>query len=442
MIKRLIVEKSLAMQKRGAEIIPGLTQLLSKRPDQFAPGSWPGYYDRAKGVEVWDLDGNCYIDMSISGIGAVILGYCDPEVDEAVNNAVKKGNFCSLNCPEEVELADLLCQLHPWANKVRFARTGGESMAVAVRIARAYTGRDKVAFCGYHGWHDWYIAANLLGKNAVDGHWLSGLDPVGVPKALKGTAHPFHYNEIAELKAVVSKHRDDLAAIIMEPIRNVQPQPGFLEAVRQIADETGAVLIMDEISSGFRLCTGGAHLNLGITPDIAVFSKALGNGYPIAAIIGIEQVMEAAQSCVISSTYWTDRIGPAAALATIKKYDRENVAAHLNHIGALIQKGWLAAAKKADLKIKVFGMYPMSHLEFEGKNGMAMMTLFVQGMLERGFLASNRFYANYSHTEQHVNLYLKAVDDVFAIIAKALQEGNVEKYLRGPVAKPGFSRLA
>ena len=224
------IQKSLAMQERAKQVIPGMTQLLSKRPDMFSYGVWPGYFSRAKGVEVWDLDGNRYIDMSIAGIGANVLGYADPDVDAAVRAAIDAGTNSSLNCPEEVELAELLCSLHPWAQMVRYARTGGESMAVAVRIARAHRGKDTVAFCGYHGWHDWYLAANLGTENALGEHLIAGLNPAGVPRGLAGTVLPFRYNHLEELNAIVDRHRDDLAAIVMEPIRGVEPEEGFLEA--------------------------------------------------------------------------------------------------------------------------------------------------------------------------------------------------------------------
>ena len=193
--------KSLAMQERAKRIIPGMTQLLSKRPDRFSQGIWPGYFSRAKGARVWDLDGNEYIDMSISGIGANILGYADPEVDDAVKTAIANGTSSSLNCPEEIVLAELLCELHPWAEMVRYARTGGEAMAIAIRIARAHTGKDKIAFCGYHGWHDWYLAANLADSEALGGHLLAGLSPAGVPRALVDSAFPFRYNHAEELEA-------------------------------------------------------------------------------------------------------------------------------------------------------------------------------------------------------------------------------------------------
>jgi glutamate-1-semialdehyde 2,1-aminomutase len=435
------ISKSQMMQQRAKLKIPGMTQLLSKRPDQFSLGAWPGYYSKAKGVEVWDLDGNKYIDMSIGGIGANVLGYADDDVDEAVCWAIKNGSSSSLNCPEEVELADLLCELHPWADKVRYARTGGESMTIAVRIARAYTGKDKVAFCGYHGWHDWYLAANLGTENALGEHLLSGLDPRGVPKGLTGTAIPFRYNCIEDLRDIVAKNRNDLAAIVIESIRDDEPEAGFFDEIRSLADETKAVLVIDEISAGFRLNTGGAHLLYGIKPDIAVFSKALGNGYPIAAIIGKGSVMDTVQKTFISSTMWTERVGPTAALATIKKHRSLDAGKHLLSVGKLIQEGWARSAEKNGLNIHVGGIPPLSHFSFEYDNGLSLKALFVELMLDKDFLASTSFYSMYAHRSEHVESYLRAVDEVFELVSGANKQGNVEKKLKGKPASAGFKRL-
>lgn len=435
------IQKSLALQERARKRIPGISQLLSKRPDRFSEGVWPAYFDRAKGVEVWDLDGNKYIDMSIGGIGANILGYADDDVDNAVREAIAKGSSSSLNCPEDVELADLLCELHPWAEKVRYARGGGEAMAVAVRIARAYIGRDKIAFCGYHGWHDWYLSANLGVEDALGEHLLKGLEPRGVPRVLKGTALPFRYNHFEELEKIVSEHGKELGAIVMEPIRDHEPQPGFLEAVRQVADELRVPLIFDEVSSGFRMNTGGVHLKFGVNPDIAVFSKAMGNGYPIAAIIGKGAVMDAAQTSFISSTMWTERIGPTAALATIKKHRAHNVGKHLMTIGQAVQKGWKEAASAQKLDIEIGGIPPLSHFSFKHEKALALKALFVQTMLEQGFLASTSFYSMYAHTESHVAQYRAAANEVFAILAEAIRAGDIERRLKGKQAKSGFQRL-
>ena len=433
--------KGQSLYRKAKLRIPGGTQLFSKRPELFLPDQWPSYYSKAKGVEVWDLDGNQYVDMSYMGLGACILGYADPEVDNAVKAAIDSGSMCTLNCAEDVELADLLCKLHPWAEMARYSRGGGEAMAIAVRIARARTKRDKIAFCGYHGWDDWYLAANLEEENALDGHLLPGLEPAGVPRCLRNTAFAFHYNRIEELKAIVSQHRHEIGAIVMEPVRNYNPEPGFLEEAREIATSIKSVLIFDEVSSGWRLTTGGAHLLYSVTPDIAVFAKAISNGYPMAAIIGIGDVMQAAQDSFISSTYWTERTGPAAALATIRKHQRCNVSEHLVRIGERIQLGWKSTADQRGLKISVSGIPPLGHFSIEYENGQAIRTLFTQEMLQKGFLATNAFYASYAHQDHHVENYLKAVDETFALITEAIERNEVDKLLKGPVAHSGFQRL-
>ena len=437
----LKLEKSLRLQREAKKRIPGMTQLLSKRPDRFSDGVWPGYYKKAKGVEVWDLDGNKYIDMSIGGIGANVLGYADPDVDQAVIQAIQNGSSCSLNCPEEVELAELLCELHPWAEMVRYARTGGEAMAIAVRIARAYTGKDKIAFCGYHGWHDWYLSANLSMGDALDGHLMRGLEPVGVPKGLQGTAIPFHYNHLDELESIVQKHGNSLAAVVIEPIRSKNPDPGFLEGVVSIAEKNGSVFIIDEISAGFRLVTGGAHLKFNIIPDIAVFSKALGNGYPIAAVVGKANVMNSAADTFISSTNWTERVGPAAAIATIHKHRANAVGDRLVAVGTKIQDGWRRLAEKNGLGLSVSGIPPLSHFSFLQKQPDHLKALFVQLMLEEGFLASNLFYAMYAHQDSHVEQYLAAVDRSFIKIRRIVERDEINNYIVGKPSRAGFARL-
>ena len=436
------LEKSIKMQSRAEHRIPGMTQLLSKRPDRFSSGVWPGYFQKAKGAKVWDLDGNEYIDMSIGGIGATVLGYADPDVDEAVMDAVSKGVACSLNCPEEVELAELLCDLHPWADKARFCRAGGEAMTMAVRIARAYTGRSKVAFCGYHGWHDWYLAANLKNGSALDGHIINGLDPCGVPEELTGTSIPFHMNNTQDFMNAVNTCGKELAAIVMEPIRDIEPDSEFMHTVRNYADKAGAVLIIDEISAGLRFNTGGAHLVMHpVEPDIAVFSKALGNGYAISAVIGKNLVMDTVQKSFISSTNWTERIGPAAALATLEKHKNEKVYKHLVAAGESVQKGWIDAAANNNLPIETGGLKPMSHFSITVPDWAKVKAFFVQEMLKKGFLASDSFYAMYSHTNSDIALYLSSVNEVFHDIAVCLENDNIGQFLKGKPAGMGFERL-
>jgi glutamate-1-semialdehyde 2,1-aminomutase len=434
--------KGQALYRRARARIPGGTQLLSKRPEMFLPEQWPAYYAEARGAEVWDLDGNRYLDMSYGGIGACVLGYADPDVDEAVRGAIGRGTACTLNCPEEVELADLLCELHPWADMVRYVRCGGEAMAAAVRIARARTRRDKIVFCGYHGWQDWYLAANLAQGDALAGHLLPGLDPAGVPQSLAGTAIPFVYNDADSFDRALALAGGDLAAVVMEPQRSSEPAPGFLERVREEAHRRGAVLVFDEVTAAFRLNTGGLHLLYGVTPDIAVFAKALSNGYPMGAVLGTGDAMQAAQDTFLSSTHWTERIGPTAALATIAKHRRENVTAHLVHMGVSVRHAWREAAEEAGLRIAISGMAPLSRFVFEEPDPQAVRTMFVQEMLARGFLASNAFYAMYAHQTAHVEAYAAALRVVFPQLRAAIDAGTVRAQLQGPVAHSGFFRLA
>lgn len=436
-----IVTQGQSLYSRARQRIPGATQLFGKRAELYLPEHWPAYSSKAKGCHLWDLDGNEYRDFTMCGIGACVLGYADPDVNAAVSTALESGNMTTLNCPEEVELADLLCELHPWADMVRYARTGGEIMAMAVRIARAATGRDEVAFCGYHGWHDWYLAVNLAGGDALRGHLLPGLDPNGVPAGLTGSVHPFTYNNLSELETIVAARGNKLAAIVLEPVRNDGPGPGFLEGVRTLATKCGAVLLLDEITSGWRMRTAGMHMVYNVEPDMATFAKTISNGIPMAAVIGRREIMDAAQKTFISSAYWTERLGPAAALATLKKHRALDAGAILTRTGTTVQDGWQKAADDAGLQIEILGIPPVTNFVLRHDNPLALQTLFIQEMLRRGFLASDRFYPTLAHTEEDVADYLDAVRESFYIIAEANASGTPEKYLEGPVKMGGFKRL-
>jgi glutamate-1-semialdehyde 2,1-aminomutase len=435
--------------RQAKRLIPGGTQLLSKRPEMFAPGCWPGYFTEARGCEVIDLDGRRWVDMTTSGIGSCLLGYADPEVTDAVVRRVQLGSMSSLNAPEEVELAELLVSLHPWAEQVRYCRTGGETMAAAVRIARTSTQRDRIAFCGYHGWADWYLAANLPDPTAksppdadpLQGHLLPGLTPAGVPKSLGGTALPFTYNRLDELHRIVKEHGNQLAAVVMEPLRTSEPEPGFLEGVRELCDQCGAVLVLDEISSGWRFALGGAHLRYGVKPDMAVFAKAIGNGHPMGAILGRSTVMEAAQESFISSTYWTESVGPTAALATIKKMQRIDVPAHAERIGRLFRGGLREIGRRHEVPVLVTGLGALLHIAFDHPESAALGTLQTERMLERGFLSGSGFYPSLAHRELHVEAYLDAADAVFNELAEAIQRGTIRQRLGRPVRHIGFARL-
>lgn len=432
-----------ALYLRARQLIPGGTQLLSKRPELLLPEQWPAYYETAKGVRTTDLDGRVYTDMTGCGIGSTILGYADDDVNAAVIDAINRGSMATLNPPEEVELAELLIELHPWADMVRFCRAGGEAMSIAVRIARASTGRDEIAFCGYHGWHDWYLSANLNpdGHDPLGAHLLAGLDPAGVPKGLAGLLHPFNYNALDELEAVAKKRSDRIAAVVMEPVRGSEPEPGFLEGVRALCDRIGAVLIFDEITTGFRKTTGGVHLTLSVKPDIAVFAKAMANGFPMSAIIGIRNIMEAAQSTFISSTAWTERVGPVAALATIRKHRDRNVAHHICNIGDAVKAAWQKAADSAGLEISVSGLPSLAHFSFDYEDAQLMRSLYTQCMLERGFMAIAVCYPMYAHTDEDVAGFAGAAEKSFAIVAEAHDTGQLRAMLKGPVAHSGFARL-
>lgn len=437
-----LASKSQILYQKAKDLIPGGTQLLSKRPEMILPGQWPVYYKKARGCQIWDLDDCCYWDMSYMGIGSCLLGYADPDVNEAVKKAVDSGSMTTLNCPEEIELAEILCELHPWAEMVRYARTGGEAMAVGTRIARARTGQDIILFCGYHGWHDWYLSANISDPNMLNSHLLTGLEACGVPKGLQATAIPFQYNDLDSFLSLMKKYKNKIAAVIMEPIRNIYPKEGFLETIREETLKNNVLLVFDEITSGFRLNCGGAHLTLHVIPDMAVFGKGLSNGYPMAAIIGTKDVMQAAQNAFISSTYWTEKIGPTAALATIAKLKKYDVPQHLIDMGNRVREGWKSLAKKHNFNIDTSGIPPLAGFTFKyEKKELLLKTLFTQFMLDRGFLATTAFYAAFAHNEEIVDAYLNKVDGAFGLLSKAVQEEKLESYLKGPVCHAGFQRL-
>ena len=437
------MSKSQDLYTHAKHRIPAGTQLLSKRPEMFAPGQWPNYAVKASGCELWDLDGNHYYDMTTNGIGACLLGYADPDVSAAAISRIQNGCMTSLNPPEEVWLADRLCEIHPWAESVRFARTGGEICSVAVRIARATTGRDIVAICGYHGWSDWYLAANLGDSHQLDGVHLPGLQPDGVPRALKGTALTFNYNDREAFDRIIRDYGDRLACVIMEPARNHMPPEGYLEYIRDSVHRVGALLIFDEITIGWRLTFGGSHRLFGVQPDMAVFAKAMGNGHPIAAVIGTKEAMDGAHTSFISSTYWTEGVGPAAALATLDKMEKTKIWEHVKTMGETVQNDWRTAADRHGLKISCSGFPCLAHFGFD-EYPMELKTLYTVLMLREGFLGGTGLYPTLAHNEKILALYREAIDRVFDQIAATLKKGGKEAVLEaigGPVCQSGFKRL-
>jgi len=435
------MKSGIRLWNKAKKLIPGGNQLLSKRVEMFLPNQWPAYYRKAKGVEVWDLDNKHYIDMSIMGIGTCILGYANNDVNKIVNKAIKSGSMCTLNCYEEVELAEKLVELHPWSDMVRFARTGGEACAIAVRIARAASGKDKIAFCGYHGWHDWYISANLADSKNLDGHLLPGLSPLGVPRALKDTAIPFSYGNLEELKKIISDNKNEIGAIIMEVVRHKEIDLEFLKGVREIASQNRAVLIFDEVTSGFRMRAGGLHVLYNIKPDIVVLGKAMGNGYPIAAVVGKKEIMEAAQNTFISSSFWTERIGFAAALEVIRQFERNNVASYLIQTGNYLKKGLKEIFDSKGLKAEIVGIPPMPLIVIKETMPLVIKTVYTQEMLKQGFLASTLTYISYAHTKNNIDKFMESAAKVLDKITSAYTSGKLEDVLEGPICHPDFKRL-
>lgn len=425
--------------KRAKAVIPGGNMLLSKRAEMLLPDQWPSYFSRAKGCQVWDLDGKKYTDVSIMGIGTNILGYGNEEVDAAVKKTLAAGNMSTFNCPEEVYLAEKLVEIHPWADMARLARSGGEANAIAIRIARAASGRDKVAVCGYHGWHDWYLSANLGDDENLAGHLLPGLEPKGVPQNLRGTVFPFNYNCYSELEELVNAQ--DIGVIKMEVVRNKGPEDNFLQKVRKLATDRGIVLIFDECTSGFRQTYGGLHKMYGVEPDMAMFGKALGNGYAITATIGRREIMEAAQSTFISSTFWTERIGPTAALKTLEVMERTKSWETITQVGLYIRDRWQKLADKYCLQIEHWGLPALTGFTFKSENALAYKTLITQEMLFKGYLAGNSVYVSTEHTPAILDGYFASLEPIFSTIKQCEEGQDVMSLLKGPICHSGFKRL-
>lgn len=432
--------KGQELYKKAKTLIPGGTMLLSKRPEQHLPEYWPAYFSKSKGCRVWDLDGREYIDCGLMGVGTNTLGYANDEVDAAVMQVVRDGNLTTLNCPEEVYLAEKLLQMNPWAGGVRYTRGGGEANSVCVRIARAFKGKDKVAICGYHGWHDWYVSVNLGENDALAGHLLPGIPTAGVPKGLRGSSIPFLYNDFEGLLQIVNEN-PDLAAVKMEVCRNFGPEDNFLQKVRNLCSERGIVLIFDECTSGFRETFGGLYLKYGVEPDMAIFSKTLGNGYDICAIVGRKDIMEAAQKSWISSTFWTERIGSTAALAALRVMEKVKSWEYITNIGVQNKQRWQALADKYGLKINQWGIPALAGYTFDSPNALAYKTYVTQEMLKKGYIAGTSMYTCIAHTEEILNDYFNALDPIFAKIRDFEDGEDVIKSLDGPICQSGFKRL-
>jgi glutamate-1-semialdehyde 2,1-aminomutase len=437
------VPKSLELYRRAGERIAGRTHLFGRRPELHAYGVSPIYSDEQRAGHFRDVDGFEYIDYNM-GAGAVLLGHAYPPVVRAVQEQAARGTGLTINHPLELEAADLLAGMVPCAEMVRFCKGGGEADAIAVRIARAATGRETVLFCGYHGWHDWYLAANLSSTAGIDRYLLSGIAPAGVPPSLAGSVVPFFYNDLPSLEAALAQNAGDVACIILEPARSFLPAPGFLASVRDLATRHGAILIFDEVVTGFRLARGGAQEHFGVTPDIATFAKCISNGFALGAVGGRRDVMEAAGHSFISSVYWAEATGLAACRATLCEYRAKDICSVVAAYGAAFVAGVRRILHERGLPFEVIGPPAFPTLSFQGVDAAlvpAITTLYMQECAIRGLFGGPAHLFCSQHNEADLVRSLSIVGEAMAVVRTALDDGAPEKFLQCPVRQSGFRRL-
>ena len=415
--KKLRNTKSQKIWSIAKKIIPGGNMLLSKKPEMFLPDYWPTYFSKSKGCYVWDLNNKKYTDVSLMGVGTNILGYNNKYVDKKVKEAIKKGNMTTLNCPEEVELAQKLLKINKWSGMVKFARTGGEAAAIAIRIARAYNKKNIILACGYHGWHDWYLASNISNKKNLNSHLLNNTLFEGVPDNLKNSIKLFEYNSLVKFRELIKKEKN-VSAVIMEVSRNYHPSQNYLKQIRKMTKENNIVLIFDECTSGFREFYGGIHKKFKINPDIILFGKALGNGYPVTAIVGVKKIMQKAQDTFISSTFWTERIGSVAALATLKEMKKISSWKKISKKGKYIKNSWKIIFKKYNFDVEILGIDALPVFRFKNGNHLKFKTYITQEMLKKGYLASNAIYVSVAHSEKILKKYLSDFEKVIEKLSK------------------------
>jgi glutamate-1-semialdehyde aminotransferase len=423
--------------KKAQKLIPGGTMLFSKNPDLFLPKKWPAYFSKAKGYSLWDLENKKYSDLCLMGVGTNTLGYANNEIDNEVIKKIRQSNMSSLNNIEEILLAEKLIELHPWSEMVRFARSGGEANAIAIRIARAATNKKKIALCGYHGWHDWYLSGNLTNSNNLKDFLFSNVPIKGVPKDLKNTVYPFEYNNFEQLESIVSKN--DIGIVKMEVSRNYLPKKYFLEKIRKLCDKKKIILIFDECTSGFRKTFGGLHKLFNVNPDMAVFGKALGNGYAINAIIGKRSIMESAKSSFISSTFWTERIGSVAGLKTLEVMNKYKSWEIISKIGDSIKDNWLKLSNSHNIHANIMGISSLPNFNFSHEDNLLFKTYISQEMLKHKILAGNSIYVCIDHNKNILEKYYSILDIIFKKIKDCINEReNIRSLLKGPVCIAGI----
>ena len=436
------VKTSMALYDRAGRLIPGRTQLVSRRASMFAEGVSPVYAQSAMGSHFIDIDGNEYIDW-VNCVSAVILGHADPVVDDAVKDQIDRGSLYTVNSPMEIELAELLVDTIPSAEMVRYCKGGGEACTIAVRIARGTTGRDKILFSGYHGWHDWYQSVNYLADPETGAFPMTGIEPIGVPRALAGTALPFTYGRLDSLDRLFAENRGEVAAVILEPARSDEPPEGYLEGVKEIARANNALLVFDEVSCGWRTRIGGIQEYTGVTPDISVFAKAMSNGYPMGVVVGSRQAMELAGRMFISSSYWSDNVGLAASLATINELKRLDSPAKFESLGERVRAAMQDAVDSAGVPASVSGWHYRCDLSFDApdeETRSKVNTLFIQEMARRGIHTTTSLMPTLAHTDEDIRQTADAAEEVFRVIARAL-EGELDDLLEVDTKREPFRRM-
>ena len=432
---------SQALLEKAKGLIPGCSQTFSKAPNQFVQGVTPAFAERAEGCRFWDVDGNEYVDFPLA-LGPIILGHRDPDVDAvwicspnalhaAVRAQLDKGSLFSLPHPLEVEVAELVSRTVPCAEMVRFGKNGSDVTAAAVRIARAFTGRDLVACCGYHGWQDWYVGTTTRSA--------------GVPEAVRALTKTFAYNDPASLERLFAENPGKIACVILEPIGVVEPRPGFLKAVADVTRKHGAILVFDEVVTGFRLALGGAQEYYGVTPDLACFAKAMANGYPISAVAGRRDLMTVCETDIFFSfTFGGEALSLAAAKATIAKLKSHNVIAHLWRQGQKLQDCFNADSKRLGIgQVDCIGLPPHTVVRFrdaKNEDSLLLRSLFSQEMIRRGFLFLTGFNICFAHDDETIAAAVRANRESLEVLAAALKAGDVEKRLEGPCVEAVFRK--
>lgn len=404
--------------ERSKKIILRGNSLFSKNPENFSK-DWPAYFDKAKGCEIWSIDKKKYTDYSYMGIGTNILGYSNSKIDNHVKKIISKGTMSTLNCVEEVSLSQKLIKMHPWSSMCKFTRTGAEASAVAIRIGRIYSKKNKIAICGYHGWHDWYLSVNLKGKKKLDTHLFKNLNIDGVDKNLKNSSVAFKHNDLNSFKRIVRKNKD-IGVVIMEVERFEEVNKKFLQYIRNYTKKNKIALIFDECTSGFRQTFGGLHLKYKINPDICILGKALGNGYPINAVIGRRQIMHKAEKSFISSTFWSDRIGPAAALKTLEIMEKERSWVKLKNLGKFFKKKFRFVLNKNNIAGDVIGNGSLLQFKLSKVNDMYLKKYLASEMLKKNILASNVIYLSTAHSEKLLEKFFNQLDEALFKLSKKL----------------------